>query len=95
MAANIEKIKICFRAIGLFLKNLLTMQFPLWLYIVAFLVCVLFSLLVACTAQKAMSNNQSAVVGYTDYRGHNYLVFSANGSFSVVHDPDCVCNLID
>jgi hypothetical protein len=96
MGANIEKTKNCFRAIGSFLGNALSVHFPLWLFIVVFLACVLLSAIIGCTAAK--SSVQTAVVGYTDYRGHSYLVFRAlkdSESFSVVHDPDCQCLKID
>lgn len=98
MAVNMEKnTKGWFRAFISCVARFLKLQFPLWLYIVAFVVCVLFSLLVACTASKA--SVQTALVGVTEYRGHTFLVFRAvnasDGSFSVVHDPDCKCNLVD
>lgn len=96
MGVNTEKIKTCFRAVGSFLGNLLTLKFPLWLYIVAFLAGVLFISLVACSVSKSECGRiDSAVVGYTDYHGHNYMVFYAAGSFSVVHDPDCICKIIE
>ena len=96
MAANSEKIKGCFRAIGTFLSNALTVKFPIWLYFVVTLACVLLATIISCTAQKA--SVQTAVVGYSEYRGHSYLVFRAlkdSESFSVVHDPDCKCGLIE
>lgn len=96
MVANMEKIKKSCRALLTFLGNLLTLKFPLWLFIVVYLVAVLFISLVACNVSKASGARvDSAVVGYTEYHGHNYVVFSAAGSFSVVHDPDCVCKLVD
>jgi hypothetical protein len=98
MAANIEKNSNgWFRALISCVAQFLRLKFPLWLYIVAFLACVLFTLLVACTASKA--NVQTAIVGVTEYRGHSFLVFRAvncdDGSISVVHDPDCECNFVD
>lgn len=97
MIANTEKIKICFRAVGTFLKNGLSMCIPLWLCIVAFLAAVLFGFTVSCTAAK--SSVQTALVGVSEYRGHTFLVFRAmdntNGTFSVVHDPDCRCNFVE
>lgn len=99
MGARTAKLKTSLAALGTFIKNVLTMQFPLWLYIVAFLVCVLFTLFVGCTASKV--SVQTALVGYTEYRGHSFLVFSTmksdpvNGSFSVVHDPDCKCHYVE
>lgn len=97
MAANTEKIKTCFRAVTMFLRNLLTLRCPLWLFIVAVSVAVLFSWLVSCSAAKNSNGNvvDSAVVGYTEYHSHSYLVFYAAGSFSVVHDPDCICKIIE
>lgn len=99
MGARTEKLKKSLAALGTCIKNVLTLHFPLWLYIVAFLVCVLFTLFVGCAAAK--SNVQTALVGYTEYRGHSFLVFSTiksdpvNGSFSVVHDPDCKCHFVE
>lgn len=98
MAANITKLKTCFRAVGSFLGNLLTLKFPLWLFIVAYVVCVLLTWLVSCGVRQDQIDRKavdSAVVGYTDYHGHNYIVFYSAGSFSVTHDPDCICKLID
>ena len=96
MAANIDKIKTCVLALITFIKNGLTLKFPIWLFLVAFLAAVLFGWLVSCTAAK--SSVQTAIVGYTEYRGHTFLVFRAiNGgdpNFSVVHDPDCECHLV-
>lgn len=94
MAANLVKIKGCFRALGSFLKNVLSLKFPLWLYIVVFLAAVLFAWLVSCSALKNLDDQKridSAVVGFTEYRGHSYLVFYAAGNFSVIHDPECMC----
>ena len=96
MAANIEKVKTCFRALITFFKNVLSLKFPLWLYLGAILVCVLLACIVSCTAQKV--SVQTALVGYTEYRGHSFLVFRSIGdnspNFSVVHDPDCECNVV-
>lgn len=97
MDANIQKIKACFRAVGSFLGNLLKLKFPLWLWLVAFVVAVLLTWLVSCGISHNQDGNKidSAVVGYTEYHGHNYIVFYAAGSFSVTHDPDCICKIID
>lgn len=92
-----EKKNGWFRAFISWLVNLLKLQFPIWLYIVAFLVAVLFFGIVGCTASKA--SVQTALVGLTEYRGHSFLVFRAinnnDGSFSVVHDPDCKCHFVE
>lgn len=98
MAANIEKIKGCFRALVSFLKNMLTLKFPLWLFIVAYLASVLFVLCVGCQHDKAMM--RQCIVGSMDFKGHSYLVFtrpgaSINGALDVMHDPDCICWLVD
>lgn len=97
MDANTEKKKGWFRAFISYVANLLKLQFPIWLYIVAFLVAVLFISVVGCTASKA--SVQTALVGVTEYRGHTFLVFRAinnnDGSFSVVHDPDCKCHFVE
>lgn len=95
MAANIKKLKICFLALGTFIKSLLTMRVSVWVLLVAFLVFVLFSCVVSCSNDKSVTR---AVVGSTEYNGHNYLVFRAldnHRTLAVVHDPDCVCNYIE
>ena len=95
MAANIEKINSCFRALGMFLKNILTLKFPLWLYIVASLVCVLFASLVSCAHDRQATQ---ALVGKTEYNGHSFLVFRTlddSKTLAVVHDPDCVCHFVE
>ena len=34
--------------------------------------------------------SHDAVTGF-EYNGHNYLKFRIEGSYTVVHDPDCHC----
>ena len=97
MAANIEKLKTCFRAVGSFLGNVLTLKFPLWLSIAVFLVCVLFGWLLSCTSRKALNTYE---VGSTDYQGHTYLIFRAldndyKPTVTVMHSPDCMCYYIE
>lgn len=97
MGANTGKLKACFHAVTTFLGNVLTLKFPLWLFLVAFLVCVLVCSLVACGLARPTPGNriESAVVGFTEYHGHSYLVFSAATNFSVIHDPECICYKIE
>lgn len=95
MVANIDKIKMCFRALGMFIKNVFTLKLPLWLCIVVGLVCVLFSLLVACSHERMSTQ---ALVGHTEYQDHSYLVFRAlddQRTLAVVHDPDCMCKFVE
>lgn len=95
MAANIEKVNGCFRALGSFLANILTLKFPLWLYIVAFLGCVLLFLLIGCAHDKSL---QRVVVGHCDEAGHSYVFFRAENdesSLTVLHDPDCICYFLN
>lgn len=94
MVANIVKIKECLVAVGTFLKNVLTLRFPLWLYIVAFSAAALFALCVSCSHSSVLL--RQCAVGSTEYHGHSYLVFtrfgsSVDGAIDVIHDPECIC----
>jgi len=91
-----EKIKTWLTALTSFVKKLKLAKFPLWLWLVVCLVAALFTWLVSCSAMKASVD--TAVVGSTNYRGHDYLVFRAqdtDATFSVVHDPDCPCHFVE
>lgn len=95
MVANIEKIKTCCHAVGSFVVNVLTLKFPLWLFIAVFLAAVLLFSAISCTRDKAITQ---AVVGKTEYNGHSYMVFGSvldNRTIAVVHDPDCVCHFVE
>lgn len=95
MAANIEKINGCFRALGSFLANVLTLKFPIWLYIVVFLVSVLFVFLVGCAHDRSI---QRVVVGHCTEAGHSYVFFRPENNpdiIAVVHDPSCECWTIE
>lgn len=78
------------------LKSNLKEKYPVWAYIVVCLVFVLFLWLISCSAAKM--SVETAIVGSTNYRGHDYIVFRVqdhDGTFSVVHDPDCSCHFVD
>lgn len=95
MVALIEKIVTCFLAVITYIGKKLVEKYPLWLYIVVCLVCVLLFSVISCTARK--QSNQ-ALVGTTEYRGHAFLVFRTlddSKTLAVVHDPDCPCNFVE
>lgn len=95
MGANIDKLNQCFRAVRLFLANVLTLKFPLWLYIVVFLAAVLFFCVVSCSHEQSL---QRVVVGHCEEQGHSYIFFRAEHepySLTVLHDPDCICYFLD
>lgn len=92
MGVNIEKTKECFRAFIIFVRNVLTMRYPLWLFIVVYLAAVLIGSLIACSAVK---QQKSLMVAHSfDYNGHNYLAFEFDGCTTTIHDPECICYVI-
>ena len=95
MRVNIEKIRECYRVFTMWLGELKSRKLPLWLYIVVFLVSALFVMVVSCSHDKLST---TALVGRTEYNGHQYLVFRTlddKHTVTVVHDPDCICNYYD
>lgn len=95
MVALIEKIIKCFLAVITYIGTKLVEKYPLWLFIVVCLVCVLLFSVFSC-AEKRQSTK--ALVGSTEYKEHHYLVFRAldsNRTIAVVHDPDCPCNFVE
>jgi len=91
MGVNIEKTKECFRAAISIVGNVLTMRFPLWLSLVAFLVCVLLFSLIGCNYRKDTKRITEYVYQF-DYQGHSYIMFDNHG---VIHDPECICHFLD
>ena len=95
MVALIEKIVKCLVAVVSYIGNKLVEKYPLWLFIVVFITCVLLFSVFSC-AEKRQSTK--ALVGATEYKEHQYLVFRAldsNRTIAVVHDPDCPCNFVE
>lgn len=85
----IQWISKIIRLIG----TILTREFPLWLFIVVCVVCVMLASLISCNANKN-HHVKALSVGTAMYNGHTWLLFEnpnyLDGTFVVVHDPDCV-----
>lgn len=95
MAANSSKLKACYRAVISFLKNVLTMRYPLWLFIVVCLAFVLWYSLIACSRDASL---QRVVVGNCKWNGHSFVMFrdqDSGASLAVIHDPDCDCQFTE
>lgn len=95
MVALIEKIVKCLVAFVSFVGKVLLEKYPVWLYIVVFLAAVLLFSVISCTEKR---HSTQALVGFTEYNGHKFIVFRAlddNHTLAVVHDPDCLCNYVE
>lgn len=95
MLVLIEKLIKFLAALITYIAAKLTEKYPLWLFIVVFLACVLFFSVVSCEHEKSVSR---ALVGKTEYQGHSFLIFKQvndNKTLAVVHDPDCPCYFVE